>query len=132
MTAQEILNVHRNVFFEALKSRDFAALSELYSKNYTLVRPDGSVLNRTPVLADLKDGGLVFKSIELIHEEVQTYGNAASIMGESRVTAVRGSEESTSHFRFIAFYAECHRSVKLVYFQGTTLPSAGPRVTFSE
>jgi hypothetical protein len=58
MTTQEVLTTHRQVFYNALLTLYFNALSKLYSDDYVLVRPDGSVLNKAEVLSDLREGGL--------------------------------------------------------------------------
>jgi len=74
LTKQEVLAIHRDVFYQALLKNDLEALSRLYSDNYMLVRPDGSVLNRDEILHDLRESGLTFKSIELTGEQVRVYG----------------------------------------------------------
>jgi hypothetical protein len=45
MTKQDVLTVRRNVFYATLLNNDLDALSKLYSDDYMLVRPDGSVFN---------------------------------------------------------------------------------------
>src|SRR2546425_3074579 len=60
MTKDEVLKVHSGVFYAALTSQNYAALEELYSDDYMLVRPDGSVLNKQEVLQDLRSNGLRF------------------------------------------------------------------------
>jgi hypothetical protein len=70
MTAEEVLRVHRTIFYGSLINQDFEALADLYANEYMLVRSDGSVLNKEAVLHDLKLGGLIFKSIELSHSWV--------------------------------------------------------------
>ena len=74
MTAEEILNIHTDIFNRALKEQDYVALEGLYASDYMLVRPDGSVLNKQEVLQDLRSGGLRFHSIELGQTEVRNYG----------------------------------------------------------
>ncbi len=55
MTKEEVLKIHTDVFYGSLKSQNYAALEELYSDDYMLVRPDGSVLNKQEVLYDLRE-----------------------------------------------------------------------------
>jgi ketosteroid isomerase-like protein len=122
MTTQEVLTTHRQVFYNALLTLDFNALSKLYSDDYVLVRPDGSVLNKAEVLSDLREGGLTFTSIELTGEEVKIFGQVAILTGESRATAVRKGTESSAHFRLIAVYTSTTEGLKLVHFQSTSIP----------
>lgn len=118
-----MLRVHRNIFYRSLINQDFEALANLYANEYMLVRSDGSVLNKEAVLHDLKHGGLTFKSIELVSENVRIYGGAAILTGESRTVARRNGEEIFSRFRLVAVYT-CHvENLKLIHFQSTPLPA---------
>ena len=122
MTAEEVLRVHRNIFYRSLIKHDYDALADLYANEYMLVRPDGSVLNKEAVLRDLKFGGLTFKSIELSGEDVRSYGETAILTGESRTLACRNGKELFSRFRLVAVYTRYAEKSKLVHFQSTSLP----------
>jgi ketosteroid isomerase-like protein len=121
MTRQDVLTVHRNVFYAALLNNDLGALSKLYSDDYTLVRPDGSVFTKQQILSDFKDNDLTFKSIELTGGEVRIYGASGILTGESRTAAQRYGVLSSSHFRFVAVYAQIGEGLSLIHFQSTAL-----------
>jgi ketosteroid isomerase-like protein len=121
MTAEEILSIHTDTFNRALKEQDCVALEGLYADDYTLVRPDGSVLNKQEVLQDLRSGGLRFHSIELGQTEVRMYGATAVLTAESQAVSSRDGMESRSHFRIIAVYVQQGQSITLVHFQSTFL-----------
>jgi hypothetical protein len=121
MTDAEVLRFHTEVFNGALKSQNYAALEDVYSDEYMLVRPDGSVLNKHQVLADLRNG-LTFQSIEFWDGKVRVYGTAAVLTGESTSVSSRNGAEAHSHFRLVAFYAYDGKSIRLVHFQSTNLP----------
>ena len=121
MTGDEVLSIHTNVFYGSLKSQDYAALEELYSDDYMLVRPDGAVLNKQEVLNDLSANGLTFHSIDPREITVRIYGSAAVVTGESRTVTSRKGIESHAHFRFVAVYSRVGNSIRLVHFQSTTL-----------
>jgi ketosteroid isomerase-like protein len=123
MTAEEVLRVHRNIFYRSLINQDFEALADLYANEYMLVRPDGSVLNKEVVLDDLALGGLTFKSIDLVGEDVRMYGETAILTGESRTLACRNGEELSSRFRLVAVYTRDAEEFKLIHFQSTPLPA---------
>ena len=80
LKGDEVLRIHKEVFYGALKSQNYTALEELYM----LVRSDGSVLNKQEVLQDLRTNGLTFHSIELRESTVRIYGPTAVLTGESR------------------------------------------------
>ena len=123
MTAEEVLRAHRDIFYRSLIHQDYEALADLYANEYMLVRPDGSVLTKEAVLHDLKLGGLTFKSIELIGEDVRIYGETAIVTGESRTLASRNGEEFSSRFRLIAVYTPHAEQLVLIHFQSTPLPA---------
>ena len=121
MTNEEVLKIHTDVFYGSLKSQNYAALEELYSDDYMLVRPDGSVLNKQEVLYDLRANGLTFESIDLLQSTGRIYGPTAVLTGESRTVTSRNRVESRAHFRFIAVYSRVGDSIRLVHFQSTSL-----------
>src|SRR3984957_11142047 len=121
MTAEEILNIHVDVFNRALKEQDYAALEGLYAGDYMLVRPDGSVLNKQDVWRGLRSGRLRFHSIELEQPEVRMYGSTAVLTSESQAVSSRNGMESRSHFRLVAVYVQQGQLIKLAHFQSTSL-----------
>ena len=121
MTKDEILKIHTDRFLSALTAQNYTALEALYSDDYMLVRPDGSVLNKQEVLQDLRTNGLKFHSIDLLQSLVRIYGSTAVVTGESRTVTSRHGAENRAHFRFIAVYARDGESIRLVHFQSTTL-----------
>src|ERR1700723_2245732 len=77
MTEAEVLRTHVDLFNGALKSRAWDQLAAIYSDDYMLVRPDGSVLSKQEVLKDLQIRGLVFKAIEIADVKVRIHGDTA-------------------------------------------------------
>jgi hypothetical protein len=121
MTAEEVLRVHREIFYRSLLDQTYEALADLYANDYMLVRSDGAVLNKESVLRDLKIGGLTFTSIELVDEDVRIYGETAILTGESRTVARRDGKQLVSRFRLVAVYASQTEAIRLVHFQSTAL-----------
>ena|SRR5437867_9110537 len=121
MTKDEILKIHTDRFLGALTAQNYAALEALYSDDYMLVRPDGSVLIKHEVLQDLRNNGLTFLSIDLLQSLVRIYGSTAVVTGESRTVTSRDGAENRAHFRFIAVYARDGEAIRLAHFQSTTL-----------
>jgi ketosteroid isomerase-like protein len=121
MTKQEVLATHREVFYAALLTRDWDALSLLYAEDYTLVRSDGSTLGKAEVLSDLKSESLIFKAIELRNEQVRLGGPMAILTGESLAVSERDGVESHSHNRLTAVYIKSGTSIHLLHFQSTEI-----------
>ncbi len=121
MTEAEVLRTHVDLFNGALKSRDWDELAAIYSDDYMLVRPDGSVLSKEEVLKDLRVGGLEFKEIEVADVKVRIHGAAAILTGVSRTVTSRLAKEATSHFRLVAVYVADRSGPRLVHFQSVSL-----------
>jgi hypothetical protein len=121
MTEAEVLMIHRDSFYGALKSQDFATLEKLYSDKYMLVRSDGSVLDKQQVLKDLREGGLTFQLIDLQGEQVRLFDSVAILTGESRTVSSRDGNETRAHFRLVAVYTQEGSAIRLVHFQSSNL-----------
>ena len=123
MTAEDVIRTHRQEFNRALKAQDFDALSRLYADDYMLVRPDGSVLSKQEVLRDLRDGGLIFRSIEMADVNVRIHGATALLTAESRTVTARAGAETAAHLRLVAVYVADGSEIRLVHFQSVALPA---------
>ena len=123
VNAKDVLRTHVETFQVALKARDLDTLSSLYSDDYMLVRPDGSVLSRDEVLRDLRTGGLTFESIDLTDARVRVHGDVAVLTGESRTVTSRNGKQTTAHVRLVAVYALAAGRIRLVHFQSVALPN---------
>ncbi len=121
MTEAEVLRTHVDLFNGALKSRAWDQLAAIYSDDYTLVRPDGSVLSKEEVLTDLQVGGLEVKEIEIADVKVRIHGDTAILTATSRTTTSRQGKEAKSHIRLVAVYVANQGRPRLVHFQSVLL-----------
>jgi ketosteroid isomerase-like protein len=122
MTAQEVSSAHRDDFYVALRKNDLERLSQIYSDDYMLVRPDGSVFSKAQILDDLKIHAMRFRSIELKNEKIRIYGSVGVLTGDSEITTVRDGKESQTAFRLVAVYCKQNGRVELVHFQSSPRP----------
>ena len=122
MTEAEVLRTHQDLFNGALTSRKWDQLAAIYSDDYMLVRPDGSVLSKEEVLTDLRTGGLVFKAIEVADVNVRIHGDAAILTAVSRTVTSRDGKEANSHVRLVAVYVTDQGRPRLAHFQSVSLP----------
>jgi ketosteroid isomerase-like protein len=121
MTEAEALRTHVDLFNGALKSRDWDQLAAIYSDDYMLVRPDGSVLSKEEVLEDLRVGGLEFKEIEVADVGVRIHGDSAILTATSHVATSRQGKEAKSHVRLVAVHVATQGGPGLVHFQSVLL-----------
>jgi len=121
VTESEVLRIHTDLFYRALKNQAYGVLEKLYSDDYLLVRLDGSVLDKQDILQDLQTNGLAFHSIELSRAKVRVYGPTAVLTGEGRTVTWRNGVEAHAHFRFISLYSGARQAAT----PRATIPSAG-------
>ncbi len=122
MTVADVLRTHVQLFYDALKSRDWDQLAAIYSDDYMLIRPDGSVLSKEEVLTDLRIGGLAFKAIEIAEVNVRIHGDTAILTAASRTVTSRHGEQAESHIRLVAIYVTDQGRPRLAHFQSVLLP----------
>src|ERR1700733_6705657 len=122
ITTQEVSSVHRDDFYGALKKNDLEKLSQIYSDDYMLVRPDGNAFSKAQILDDLKIHAMRFSSIELTNEKIRIYGPVGVLTGDSKITTVRDGKESQTAFRLVAVYCKQNNRIELVHFQSSPLP----------
>jgi len=123
ITTQEVSRTHREDFYGALRNNDLAKLSQIYSDDYILVRPDGKAFSKAQILDDLKTHAMRFNSIELTNEKIRIYGPVGILTGDSTITTVRDGSESNTGFRLVAVYCKHNDRVELVHFQSSQLPA---------
>jgi ketosteroid isomerase-like protein len=121
MTEVELVRTHVDLFYGALKSRDWDQLAAIYSDDYMLVRPDGSVLSKEEVLSDLRIGGLAFNAIEIADVKVRIHGDSAILTAASRTVTSRHGKEAKSHIRLVAVYVTDQSGPQLAHFQSILL-----------
>jgi len=122
LTTEEVSRAHREDFYGALRKNDLEKLSQIYSDDYMLVRPDGSAFSKAQILDDLKTHAMNFKSIELTNERIRIYGSVGILTGDSKITTARDGRESKTEFRLVAVYCKQGDRVKLVHFESSPLP----------
>jgi ketosteroid isomerase-like protein len=122
VTPEDVIRTHTQEFNGALLAQDLDALSRIYADDYMLVRPDGSVLSKQEVLSDLRDGGLIFRSIEIRDVNVRVYGQTALLTGDSRTATSRFGKEAQAHVRLVAVYVAESGRLRLAHFQSVSLP----------
>jgi ketosteroid isomerase-like protein len=123
MTPEEVRHAHREDFYGALRQNDLEKLSQIYSDDYMLVRPDGSAFTKAQILDDLKAHAMSFNSIELTNEKIRIYGPVGVLTGDSKITTVRDGRESKIGFRLVAIYHQQGDRIELVHFQSSPLPA---------
>jgi ketosteroid isomerase-like protein len=106
ITKEEVSRIHREDFYRALKQNDLEKLTQIYSDDYMLVRPDGSAFSKTQILDDLRSHSMSFNSIALTNEKIRIYGSVAVLTGDSKITSVRDGLKARASFGSSPFIAK--------------------------
>jgi ketosteroid isomerase-like protein len=79
----------------ALNRNDADALEKFYAEGYTLVTPQGVMMNRAQRLASFRSGEMKFESFGYSDTKIRIYGNTAVI--NTNVTYKAGGQTLTPH-----------------------------------
>src|SRR5262245_8719639 len=121
MTADDVIRTDTQRFNRALLSRDLEALASIHADDYMLVAPDGSSRSKHGVLHDLRDGGLMFKCVELDDVKVRVYGPTALLTATAWTVTSRAGKDTRSHPRLLAVYVADGDHLRLAHFQSVRL-----------
>jgi len=110
-------------FIDALKTGNLVVLEKIYAEDYMLVRPDGEILSKREILADLKIHRMIFTNYATMHLVIKIYGMVGILTTETISTALRDGKEGTAHARQIAIFVKKSKVITLTYFQSTNIVS---------
>ena len=97
----------------ALLKGDTVALGKLFAPDFTLVNPDGRLLNRQEQLLNVATSELKWESARSENVSVRIYGNTAVLLGEFRGTGSYRGNQLTVHERYTTFWIKTDTSWQL-------------------
>ena len=110
-------------FIDALKTGNLPVLAKIYAEDYLLVRPNGDILSKREILADLTAHHLVFTSYTTMQLSIKVHGMVGILTTETISTALRDGKEGTVHARQVAIFIKKGKVITLTYFQSTNIVS---------
>ena len=108
-------------FLQALKSGDTTTLERIYADDYLLVRPNGDILRKKEILADLRHHSMRFTSFEVNDVLIRTKGFVGILTAAVRSTAVRDGVEIKTHARQVAILSKQNERITISHFQSTNV-----------
>jgi len=102
-----------NQYDSALLKGDTVALGKLFAPDFTLVNPDGRLLNRQEQLLNVATSELKWESARSENVSVRIYGNTAVLLGEFRGTGSYRGNQLTVHERYTTFWIKTDTSWQL-------------------
>ena len=106
MISKEEVQASYEEFLQALKSGDTSSLERMYADDYMLVRPNGDILTKELILADLRQHSMRFTSFDVDDVLIRTKGSVGILTAVVRSTAVRDGVEIRTHARQVAILIE--------------------------
>jgi ketosteroid isomerase-like protein len=124
MISKEEVQAFYEMFQQALKSGDIAALEQIYADDYMLVRPNGDTFGKKEIIADLRHHSMRFTSFEVNGVLIRTKGSVGILTAVVRSTAVRDGVEIKSHARQLAILSKENNRITISHFQSTNVVDA--------
>ena len=100
---------------------DTAALDALMADDYTVINPSGMVEDKAGHLKALKDGSLVFSSIQPSEIKVRVYGDAAVLTARGEVKVKFKGQDVGGSVRTSEFYVKQGGKWRCVSAQVTSI-----------
>ena len=91
---EELLKLEKE-FERAVVSNDAAAAGRLLADDWTIVGPDGRIIDRSRFLEVIKSGALSHEKMESDDVRVRIYDNAASVTAQTFCAAGRWAASRT-------------------------------------
>ena len=121
MISTEEVQAFYEEFLQALKSGDTTTLERIYADDYLLVRPNGDILRKKEILADLRHHSMRFTSFEVNDVLIRTKGFVGILTAAVRSTAVRDGVEIKTHARQVAILSKQNERITISHFQSTNV-----------
>jgi uncharacterized protein (TIGR02246 family) len=105
----------------ALTKKDFAAFASVFADDAVFTGPDGAVLTKAQLLADLKSGTLVVESSQISDMKVRAFGEAAVV---TYTTADKGKykgQDISGRYRWTDTFVRRGGKWQIVAGQGTPI-----------
>jgi Domain of unknown function (DUF4440) len=90
---------------EALVNSDIDLLEEIWSADFSLTTPDGTLLGRDDLLADLCGGQIKFEAFETHADEMLIHGADIVVNGQAKVAGVRGLQNVDTAAHYVTIYS---------------------------
>jgi virulence-associated protein VagC len=84
-----------------------------------LVRPNGEILTKELILADLRQHSMRFTSFDVDDVLIRTKGSVGILTAVVRSTAVRDGVEIRTHARQVAILSQENGRITISHFQST-------------
>ena len=105
----------------ALIKKDYAAFASVFSDDAVFTGPDGAVLTKAQLLADLKSGALVVESSQISDMKVRIFGEAAVVTYTTTDKVKYKGQDISGRYRWTDTFVRRGGKWQVVAGQGTPI-----------
>ena len=114
-----------DAFFAALLAADTDALDELLAQDFVIVDVvRGGITSRETFIAAIREALAEFSEIDVAERSIRSYGDAAVIIGRTRMRGKIADESFVVESRYTHVVVSDGESWRLVSAQGTRIPES--------
>ena len=114
-----------DAFFAALLAADTDALDELLAQDFLIVDVvRGGITSRETFIAAIREALAEFSEIDVAERSIRSYGDAAVIIGRTRMRGKIADESFVVESRYTHVVVSDGESWRLVSAQGTRIPES--------
>jgi ketosteroid isomerase-like protein len=95
---EELLKLERE-FAQAIVKNDAGAIGRFLAEDWTIIDPDGGIIDRSSFLAVIKSGALTHEMMESEDSRVRIYGDTAVVTGLTRTKGKFSGQDFTTQER---------------------------------
>jgi ketosteroid isomerase-like protein len=107
---------------DALINRNVAAMQALLADDYISISANGTLQSKEQTLANLRTGGLHFKTMEFSDRKVRFYGNTALVTSRAEVSGSGADGDLSGSYRYTRVYVrDDHGAWKVVSFEASRI-----------
>ena len=88
-----------NSLNQALVKADVPTLDKIFADDFTIIRPNGMVVNKADAVKDVESGKTKFESIEELDSKIHIYGNTAVMTTLEKTSAQIGGHPISGQAR---------------------------------
>lgn len=90
---------------EVVLHRDTRGMSRLLAEDFLAITPNGLLQTKAETLAAMRNGTLVFHSLDILEQRVRFYGQTAVVTSKARVTGATPDGAMIGDYRYTRVYA---------------------------
>ena len=122
LTLDEVMAAEE-AWTQAHLETDVEALDKLMHRDYTIVKPDGSIWVKETALASYVPGRRDWTEAGSSDHLVRVYGNTAVVIGVWKAKGVNNGEAFDYSARYVSVWVKEDDRVRMVSDQSTEIPS---------